>query len=144
MKKLILLLMFYILVLLHIAPTFAQYDSSTQIGLPEGAIARFGKGYIYGMEYSPDGTRFAATTFIGVWIYDAHTGEELDLIAGEHDDRVYAAAYSPDSKNITTVGQDKKVRIWDVHTGQLLNTLIGHKDEVLSVAYSPWSDTGKL
>ena len=34
--------------------------------LPEGAIARFGKGYVFDFEYSPDGTRLAVASTIGV------------------------------------------------------------------------------
>ncbi len=141
MKKLLLMLMLLIFVPLCVSSTFAQYEPSTQMGLPDGAIARFGKGSFYGMEYSPDVTQLAVTTSIGVWIYDAQTGEELDLITGGHEGRVYAAAFSPDSKHIATVGKDKTVRLWEVHTGQLLKTLFGHKDEVLSVAYSPDGQT---
>ncbi len=138
MKKLLFLL---ILGIICLSSVFAQYEPYTQKGLPEGAIARFGRGRIKELMYSPDGTRLAVITSIGVWIYDTQTGEELDLIAGEHEDRVYDAAYAPDSKNIATVGKDKTVRLWEVHTGQLLKTLNGHKDEVLSVAYSPDGQT---
>ena len=137
MKKLLLLLVLFTFTVLCVSSTFAQYEPSTQFSLPDGAKARLGKGRVNEIMYSPDGEWFAVTTSIGVWIYDAQTGEELDLIAGGHPDRVYAAAYSPDSKTIATAGQDKTVRLWDAHTGQHLRTLIGHKDEVLSVAYSP-------
>lgn len=137
MKKFFPMLTLYIVTVLYASSIFAQYEPYTQMGLPDGAIARFGKGTISDIMYSPDGTRFAVTTSIGVWIYDAQSGEALDLIAGEHPDRVYATAYSPDSKTIATVGQDKTVRLWNAHTGKHLKTLIGHKDEINSVAYSP-------
>ncbi len=137
MKKLLLLLVLFTFTVLCVSPTFAQYEPSMQFGLPEGAIARFGKGEIQNMTYSPDGTRFAVTTSIGVWIYNAQTGEELDLITRGHKGRVYAAAYSPDSKTITTVGEDKTVRLWDAYTGQLQKTLKGHKGRVYAAAHSP-------
>ena len=137
MKKLFLTLILFFVALFSLSPAFAQYEPSTQFRLPDGAIARLDKGSIKGIMYSPDGTQFAVTTEIGVWIYDAQTGEELDLIAGKHKDRVYAAAYSPDSKTIATVGEDKTIQLWNVHTGQHLKTLNGHKDEVNSVAFSP-------
>ena len=127
----------FVVTVLCLFPALAEYESSTQMGLPEGAAARIGKGSIVGIMYSPDGTRLAVTTHIGVWIYNAQTGKELDLITGGHKDRFITAAYSPDDKTIATVGEDKTVRLWDAYTGQLLKTLKGHKDDIYSVAYSP-------
>ena len=57
--------------------TFAQDDAT--LGLPEGAKTRLGKGKINDIKYSPDGTRLAVASVIGIWIYDAQTGEELEL-----------------------------------------------------------------
>ena len=58
----------------------------TRWNLPEGASVRLGKGSITGnMVYSPDGTRLVAPSSIGIWIYDAHTLEEVELIT-EHKD----------------------------------------------------------
>ena len=55
----------------------------TRWHLPEGAIVRFGKGRVFGFTYFPDGTRLAVKSSIGIWIYDARTGEELDLLTGD-------------------------------------------------------------
>ena len=137
MRKFFPMLTLYIVTVLYASSIFAQYEPSMQIGLPDGAIARLGKGTIRDIMYSPDGTQFAVTANIGVWIYDVRTGKELDLIAEEQPDSIYSAAYSPDSKTIATVGRDKTVRLWNAHTGKHLKTLTGHKDEVNSVAYSP-------
>ena len=52
----------------------------TQWGLPPGALARLGKGAITDIQYSPDGTRLAVATYIGVWLYDAHTCTKLTLL----------------------------------------------------------------
>ena len=71
--------------------TFAQ--DSPQWHLPEGAKARFGKGEINEIQYSPDGTRLAVASSIGIWIYDPHTGKELDLLTG-HTYYVWSVAYS--------------------------------------------------
>ena len=49
--------------------TFAQ--DYTQWGLPEGAKMRLGKGRLSGsIAYSPDGTRLAVASNIGIWLYD--------------------------------------------------------------------------
>ena len=60
---------------------FAQ--SYTQFSLPDGAKARFGKGYISGnVAYSPDGTRLAVASSIGIWLYDTVTHQEVALLTG--------------------------------------------------------------
>ena len=78
---------------LCIHSTFAQ--DYTRWNLPEGAKARIGKGFIRQIAYSPDGTRLAVASSIGTWIYDAQTGEELDLLTG-HTEYVRSVAFSPD------------------------------------------------
>ena len=50
--------------------------------LPKGAKLRLGKGYINEITYSPDSSRLAVASSIGIWVYDAETGEELDLFTG--------------------------------------------------------------
>ena len=51
----------------------------TQWNLPEGAVARLGKGKIIDIAYSPDGTKLAVASSIGIWIYDAYSGAEVNL-----------------------------------------------------------------
>ena len=61
--------------------TYAQ--DYTKWGLPEGAKARLGKGWITGeIAYLLDGSRLAVAGSIGTWIYDTKTGVELDLLIG--------------------------------------------------------------
>ena len=54
----------------------------SQSELPEMAKARFGKGGINAIQFSPDGIYLAIGTDIGVWLYDMETGEEKFLFAG--------------------------------------------------------------
>ena len=77
------------LALLLIATLFAQDSSAqdyTRWGLPDGALARLGKGAIgsgdRAVAYSPDGTRIAMASNIGIWLYDAGTGAEVALLTG--------------------------------------------------------------
>ena len=63
--------------------TFAQ--DYTQWGLPEGAKARIGKGTINEIQYSPDGTRLAVASSIGIWLYDTATHQEVALLTGHTD-----------------------------------------------------------
>ena len=98
-----------------ITGTFAE--DSTQWKLPEGAIARIGKGWINQVQYFRDGSRFAVASSIGIWIYDAHTGEELDLLT-EQVYRVYSIAFTADGNMFATGDSHGRIFLWDAHTGQ--------------------------
>ena len=138
------------LVLICALTSFAQ--DYTKWNLPEGAIARLGKGNVTGIAYSPDGDRLAIAGNAGVWIYDAGSGEELAFLT-THTGGVSRVAYSPDGTTLATGSWDSTVRLWDATTGTLKNTLTGHTLQVSSVAYSPdgntiatgsWDNTGRL
>ena len=119
--------------------TFAQ--DYTQWGLPEGSTARLGKGLISGnIAYSPDGTRLAVVSSIGIWLYDTATYHEVALLTG-HTDGVTSVAFSSDGNTLASGHSDSTVRLWDVDTGTHTRTLTGHRRAVLSVAFSPDGNT---
>ena len=102
-----------------------------KLGLPEGAKARFGKGWINetaysAIAYAPDGARLAVASSVGIWIYDVETGEELDLLVG-HKDVVHSVAFSPDGQTLVSGSQDKTLRLWDANTGKHIRTITGHE-----------------
>jgi len=111
-------------------------QDSTKWKLPEGAKARLGKGHIFDMAYSPDGTLLASGGTIGIWIYDAHTGEELNLFI-KHMESVSTIAFSPDNQLLASNGSDNTILLWDIQSGQLKTTLTGHLERAKSVAFSP-------
>ena len=78
--------MFMSVLFLHINLT----QDVSQWGLPEGAKTRLGNSKTTGnMAYSPDGTRLAVASRIGIWLYDVGTGAEANLLTG-HSDKVYS------------------------------------------------------
>ena len=96
------------------------------LSLPEGAKMRLGKGKVRSVTYSPDGTRLAVVSSIGIRIYDADTYQELSLLTGHKFD-AYRAVFSPDG-NILATGNTyftNRLYLWDVDTGNLLHTLTG-------------------
>ncbi|KAJ2854002.1 general transcription repressor, partial [Coemansia erecta] len=97
--------------------------------------------------FSPNGKLVAAASLdkmIRLW--DVATGNPVQRIDG-HKDSVYAVAFSPDGQALLSGSLDKTLRIWDLgrhgvnsRSSDMVtcrSTLVGHKDFVLSVAYSP-------
>ncbi|MDE0014606.1 MAG: WD40 repeat domain-containing protein [Candidatus Poribacteria bacterium] len=114
--------LFYIILLLIIG--LLPNWSLAQDHFSEGAKMRLGKGRITGIQFSPTGSRFAVATSIGIWMYDAHTGEELALLTvlpGEG--RVVTTiAFSPDGRTLASGEEGGVGRLWDVITGKPIVT----------------------
>ena len=140
----------FLISVLYLPNSFAQ--DYTQWGLPEGAKARLGKGWMNDMAYSPDGMRLAVATDMGIWLYDAQTGEELDRLTG-HTDEVHSVSFSPNGEMLASGGWDDTVHLWDAQTGNHVRTLSGQTNGGGSVSFSPdgetlasggWDDTVRL
>ena len=137
MKNILLLILTVLFAILAVAPnTFAQ--DYTQWNLPEGAKARLGKGSINEIQFSPDGTRLAVASSIGIWLYNTETYQEIALLTGDTG-WVGSVAFSPDGRTLASGGgwADGTIRLWNAKTGAHIRTLTGHTGEVSSVAFSP-------
>ena len=91
----------------------ARAQAPTQPNLPAGAIARIGRGSINEIQYSPDGTRLAVATSIGIWLYDAAIGQEIALRTA-HRSEVRSVAFSPDGRTLASGSSDGTVLLWKV------------------------------
>ena len=92
---------------------------------------------------SPDGNTVATTRGPTVRLWDASTGALLRTLAGHRS--VNDAEFSPNSRELVTVGDDHRGRIWSVGSGRLLQVLVGHNFPVYTGSYSPdghWIVTG--
>jgi WD40 repeat protein len=140
MKRLLLLWLSVSLVfVLFSSNTFAQ--DYTRWNLPEGAKARLGKGLLSGsIAYSPDGTRLAVSANIGIWLYDAHSGAEIDLFTGQALS-VNSVAFSPDGYILAGGSGDGTIRLWSVETGAHIQTLTGHTRGIKKIAFNPDGNT---
>lgn len=86
--------------------------------LPEGAKMRLGKGEIDNITFSPDGTRFAVNTTIGVWIYDAKTGTEISLLKGERQ-KIVAVAFIENGNTVLGANSVGEILKWYAENGEL-------------------------
>ena len=57
----------------------AASQDYTHLGLPDGAIARLGKGELGQIHFSPDGSVLAVSSSVGIWFHNPQTGKELSL-----------------------------------------------------------------
>ena len=107
----------------------------TQWGLPEGAKMRLGKGTITGnITFSPDSSLLAVASSIGIWIYDGHTGKELNLLTN-HAGYIPKIAFSPDGKSLASCSS-AEFFIWDVKTGNLKLAISAHTRDINSLAFN--------
>ncbi|KAI4313809.1 hypothetical protein L6164_026759 [Bauhinia variegata] len=69
------------------------------------------------VRFSPDGSKFitVGSDRKGV-IYEGKTGQKLGELSSEdgHQGTIYAASWSPDSKQVLTVSADKTAKVWDI------------------------------
>ena len=104
--------------------------------LPIGAKARLGRGTVSTVTYSPDGSRLAIGSSVGIWLYDTQTYEAVSLLTA-HTDMVTVLAFSPDGRTLASGSRDGTARLWDTATGILRHTLEDHGGWVARVEFSP-------
>ena len=135
------LLTFSIVSMLNLSTAFAQYEPHMQMGLPEGAKVRFGKGLLHlfgrSIAYSPNVTDslLAVSSGIGIWLYDAETLQPLDLLPGPMP-TVRSMDFSSDGGTLAAGLYNGTVDLWDVVTRTRRKTLTPDP----TVAY--WDESG--
>ena len=83
--------------------------------------------FVQCVRYSPQGDHFVSTSSDSkIILYDGKTGtklSELSVDENTHKGTVFAAAWSPDSKEILTASADMTCKIWDVQSQKVVNTV---------------------
>jgi WD40 repeat protein/serine/threonine protein kinase/Flp pilus assembly protein TadD len=90
--------------------------------------------------FSPDGRTALTVVEKDVRLWDVATSKPRGE-AMSHPPSVTDLAFSPDSRLVVTVANDKAARIWDVATGQAVGAPLPHRDPVRHVAFSPDGQT---
>jgi len=92
---------------------------------------------IWGVAFSPDGTRFATAGFDGIAsVWDTGTGKEIINLSG-HSSTVIGISFSPDGKYIATASVDGTAKLWDSETGNELLTLTASGHTMLGISFTP-------
>jgi WD40 repeat protein len=93
---------------------------------------------VWGITFSPDGTRLASTGEDRVArLWNSTTGALTATCRG-HTSKVLGVAFSPDGKRLVTTSADGTVRQWDSATGREVEPPYDrHSGEVAAAVYSP-------
>ena len=100
-------------------PLSVEGEDVTTWALPEGAIARLGRGSVRDMAFSPDGQYFAVGTSIGLWLYELPTLSPIALWNTERgmtDD----VTFSPDSHRIVMRTFAGNLIVWNIQSGTFI------------------------
>ena len=106
--------------------------------LPEQAITRLGRGIARNVAFSPDGSRLAVGSKIGLWLYDVFTMNPLALWDTERG-LVSAVAFSPDGTLLANGNSDAEVKVWNVQSQQCIfkTKREGRLDNAHQLLFSP-------
>lgn len=96
----------------------------TTWALPEGAIARFGKGIVLSsggpkLAFPPGGMYFAVQTRIGLWWYEISSKSPIALWETQRG-LIAATDFSPDGEWIAIANWDGVLKVMDVQRGECL------------------------
>ena len=123
----------------------ASAEDYTEMHLPNGAIARFGKGVIIDMQVSPDNNRLAVLSKAGVWLYDVSTNAQnaplirfddliVTMMAFSHDSNILAISLK-DHQEINL--KDNRVQLWNADTGKDLRQFNVPNGPLASLKFAP-------
>jgi len=104
---------------------------------------------ITSVAFSPDGLRALSGSYDGtVRLWNVESGKEIRQFK-RHAEIVWCVAFSPDGRRAASGGggkwkdgqipraKDTDVRLWNVESAEEIRRFTGHKDYVISVAFSP-------
>jgi len=111
----------------------------TTWALPEGAIARLGRGKVEDVAFSPDGVHLAVATNIGLWWYELSTMQPVALWETERG-MVSAVSFSHDGQWIVTGNADGVVKVLETQN-QRCTIEIGQRERfsrgIAQLRFSP-------
>ena len=148
MKKVLLFIFFalglvWVFIIASLVPR-RNLPENSQWELPKNKNAILNTSGINDIQYSPDGTRLAVASSIGVWLYDMNSDKEPALLTTDRPG-AFSVSFSPDGKTLASGCEDGLVRLWDVNTGKNKRTFIMKQGmqygEVSNVLFNRNGDT---
>lgn len=130
----------------QVEETMKEYTKSI---IPEKAKARLGKGEVNDIKFAPDGKVLVLGTSIGLWLYDASTGEEITLLSDNNDinrkqgkSYINVLAFSTDGNTLACGDFHGNIQLWDIQTQSLKSSFEGFDGPVRKLKFT--DDNTKL
>lgn len=98
-------------------------------------------GSIFGLAYSPDGSRLAVANNGEIKLYDFPHYQHQFTLPG-HKVLIWTIAFSDDGCLLASGSIDHTIKVWNLKSGSCVQTLRGHTGAVLSVAFQPQKGVG--
>ena len=118
----------------NLASVRAGGDDVTTWALPEGAVARLGRGREPSTAFSPDGKHLAIGNSLGLWLYDLATLSPIALWETERG-MVGRIAFSPNGKWLAASNSDQILKVLDIQNGACL-TQVKTDDYISGLTFS--------
>lgn len=94
------------------------------------------RAWIQGLAFSPDSQLLAVATGRAVGLHAVPSGQRLHFL-NQHNNTVYAAAFTPSGHHLLTAGDDEYVNCWEVATGRLLRAIRWKVGSLHALAVAP-------
>jgi WD40 repeat protein len=72
-----------------------------------------------------------------LFLWQVIKAQPVHVLTNVHSGWVCSIAFSPDSQQVVSAGEDGTVKIWQTDQGKLIKTLHGHEGTAKAVAFSP-------
>jgi WD40 repeat protein len=87
--------------------------------------------------FAKDGRVVTTSVDSSARVWNPSTGELIFALAAQHQQKVLAAAWSPDGREVVTASADQTARVWNSPLGSTPFVLAGHRDAVDGVSFAP-------
>jgi|GEM_PF-4638520 len=97
-------------------------------------LARLGQGTATGLAWSPDSTRLAVASSLGIDLYDRPQWELIHQLNNQVEGQ--QVVFAPDSQRLISWSEEG-IRLWNVENGNLLRIFEGRGTQTTAIAVSP-------
>ena len=104
--------------------------------LPEGAIARLGRGIIADLAFSPDSESLVVATTMGCWLYELPTMKPIALWE-TGSGMVSTISFSPNGQWIAMSNWDGIIKVWETETQRYTTKIQGWHKGTSQLTFSP-------